>query len=127
MSRLFRLLNLRPKEGIKAFLLLVMLFVFITGFPFAATLLMMAMMSWAMSRVITARAESGPVLVNITKPGKTRGSFLRNIREGFQSISSFNDLSRFAPFTFPYGRSLPGSAPCSPGHRGMMGETTIRP
>ena len=58
MSCLFRLLNLRPKEGIKVFILLVMLFVFITGFPFAATLLMIAMMSWAMSLVITARAES---------------------------------------------------------------------
>lgn len=83
----------------------------------AATLLIIATMSWTMSRVIKAGAESEPIWVNTAKPRKERGSYLRNIREGFQYISSSNYLGWVALSTFLYGRFLPGSAQCSPSRR----------
>ena len=79
-----------------------------------ATLSILAMISWVMSWVNKAGAESEPGLVKTPHPRKERGSYLRNIREGFQSISSSHDLHRVARSTFLYGRPLPVSVQCSP-------------
>jgi|GEM_PF-5632529 len=85
-----------------------------------ATLSILAMRSWVMSWVSKAGAESEPGLVNTPHPRKERGSYLRKVGEGFQSISSSHDLHRVALSTFPHGRPLPVSAQGSPG-RGAGG------
>jgi CRP-like cAMP-binding protein/HEAT repeat protein len=62
------------------------------------TLLIIALMTWVMNRVVPASVET---LAPKTAPrSKERGSYLRNIREGFQYVSSSNYLRWISLATF---------------------------
>ena len=65
-----------------------------------ATLLVVALISWVMSAVVKAQAESETILAEPAGLKKERGSYLRNIQEGFRYISSSNYLKWVALSTF---------------------------